>query len=186
MFVIINRKRFFSVCVLFGALVAAILIFCLKTPIEKQIYPQKHKSTVQKAALRYGVDELLVYSVMKAESGFNKNAVSKSGAKGLMQIMDETAAWVSEKSGIAVENIYDPETNIMLGTWYLAYLTETGGDLVTALASYNAGASNVKQWCRESGIDTISVEHIQFDETKDYVIKILKYYKKYQEIYGGK
>lgn len=185
MFVVINKKRFFSVCVLLAALAAAILFFCLKTPIEKQIYPQKHKVIVQKAATCYGVDELLIYSIIKAESGFNKNAVSKSGAKGLMQLMDETALWASEKSGITLENIYDPETNIMLGTWYIAYLTENSGDMLTALASYNAGASNVKQWCAESGVDKISVEYIQFEETRNYVNKILKYYKKYQKIYGG-
>ncbi len=187
MFVIVNKKRFFGVCVLFGALLAAILIFALKTPAQKQMYPQKYKAIVQKASATYGVDELLIYSVIKAESKFNEKAVSSSEAKGLMQLMDGTASWVSGQSGINLENIYDPETNIMLGTWYIDYLMEKcDGDIVTALACYNAGASNVEKWCDEAGSEKISVEDIRFAETKDYVEKILKYYDKYKELYGGK
>ena len=186
MFVIVNKKRFFGTCMFLCLIVVAILFFILKTPVEKQSYPQKYKEFVQKASAEYGVDELLIYSVMKAESKFNDKAMSSSGAKGLMQLMDETADWVSEKSGIKLNNIYDPETNIRLGTWYLAYLTEESGDLVTALACYNAGVSNVEKWCEENGTNKIEIEQIQFEETRNYVKKILKYYEKYQQLYGGK
>src|SRR5215475_14575626 len=94
---------------------------------------------VQEAASRNGLDPCLIISVMRAESGFNKSAVSPKGASGLMQLMPETA------SRFGVRNIFDPRENILAGATYLRWLLDRfGGDVRLALAGYNAGEGSVE------------------------------------------
>ena len=159
---------------------------CGYKPLMKNIlYPTQYENIVEKYAAEYNIDTLLVYSVIKTESGFNERAQSAKEAKGLMQITDETAGWAFEQIGIDKNSdIFEPEINIQVGTWYLSKLiSDNKGDLVTALASYNAGSGNVQKWKENSGKKAIDVTDIEFKETKNYVNKTLKYYDVYKNLY---
>lgn len=113
---------------------------------------------------KYGVDPKLVTSIIKAESNFNPNAVSKAGASGLMQLMPETAKM------LGITNIFEPKENIEGGIRYFkGLLDEFNQNLPLSLAAYNAGPDVVKK--------TNDIPPI--DETKNYVEKVLKYYKEF-------
>ena len=119
---------------------------------------------IRNAASRYGVQEGLIKAVIKMESGFNPRAVSRAGARGLMQLMPSTAA------GLGVRDSFDPEQNIMAGTRFLRELLEKyGGDLDSALAAYNWGPGNVD---RSRGAFLPR-------ETKEYLVKVKKYYTQF-------
>lgn len=156
----------------------------------RKLYPIYYADIVTRYCTRYDVDPLLVMAIMKVESGFYPRAESRRGAKGLMQIMPETAAWVASQLGLerpGEEELFDPETNIMLGTWYISSLArEFGGELVVILAAYNAGRGNVTRWLGESRWSG-RVEHIEdipFRETQGYVKRVAKTYQIYKRAYG--
>ena len=135
------------------------------------------------------LDKYLVYAVIKAESNFNPNVKSNADARGLMQLMEETAVErsnVIENEDIEAYDLYDPETNIKLGTSYLSYLLELyDGNTVLAIIAYNAGLGNVKQWIKDGVIkpDGSDIENIPYKETENYVRKILRDYQMYLKIY---
>ena len=103
-------------------IVITILLFTIYRFI---IFPKKYSDIVEDMSNKYGVESNLVYSIMKQESKFNKDAISTSGAKGLMQLMDSTAREVARKiKTIDVKNydLFEPNTNIEIGTKYISYL----------------------------------------------------------------
>jgi hypothetical protein len=124
---------------------------------------------VQEAASRNGLDPCLIISVMRAESGFHRTAVSPKGASGLMQLMPETAA------RFGVRNIFDPRENILAGATYLRWLLERfGGDVRLALAGYNAGEGSVEMYGNRIP---------PFLETQNYVRTI---YTRYSTLHLGR
>ena len=143
------------ICLILAAL---LLMICshIQKKSEMTLYPQKYSEYVEKYSDEYGIDEHIIYSVIKVESDFDKNAVSSSGAIGLMQLMPETYIWLCEKNGEEPKNAFDAEENIKYGTFYLSMLYKRYGDW------------NFK---------------IEFEETERYVYKLKVSQDKYLKLY---
>ena len=144
----------------------------------RKIYPKKYEKYVQTYSKEYNVDEILIFSIIKAESNFNANATSNSNAKGLMQLMENTAVEVAneiKEENITKEKIYEPKTNIKLGTYYFSTLLKKYNNIGLALAAYNAGMGRVDNWIEQGIIksDGSNLENIPYKETNMYVRKIL-------------
>lgn len=151
-------------------------------------YKKEYNEYVEKYSKEYGVDENLIYSIIKNESKYDRNAVSSSDAKGLMQIMDNTVKDIAngiDELEYDTIDIFDPETNIHLGTNYISELLNKYNNVVPiAVAAYNAGIGNVDKWI-ENGIiqeDGSNIENIPFKETNIYVRKVLRDYKIFGEL----
>jgi soluble lytic murein transglycosylase len=145
-------------------------------------FPTPYRQAVRRASGRFGVDEALIYAVMRQESLFDPFAVSVSDAKGLMQLIDSTARWMGKRIGLEPGDLFDPETNITLGTAYLRYLMDLwNGDILRVLASYNAGPEAVRRWKRFED-DFLYIELIPYRETRKYVRRVLWYYYVYREL----
>ena len=172
-------------------LIVFILVSVFKNDILKVIYPKIYQEAVHIYGEKYNIDENLIFAVIKTESGFNKDAVSNKGATGLMQLMEETAKEVARENNIELDenNLKEELTkisiNINIGSKYLSDLIETYESIEVVLAAYNAGIGNVNSWI-ERGIikaDGSDAQNIPFKETNNYVRKVLRDYKIYQEIY---
>ncbi len=120
---------------------------------------------VQTSSAKYGVEEELVYAIIKAESGFDPNATSHAGAQGLMQLMPATA------KSLGVTDPYNIQQNVDGGTKYISQMLDMfDGDMTLALAAYNAGPGNVRKY---DGIPP-------FTETQNYVVKVEKFYNEFK------
>ena len=192
-----KRGSVISFYVIIGLLLISIVFGILYTiisgKIEKQKYPRIYSEFVQKYSDAFGVPESIIYAVLKAESDFDKNAVSSSDppALGLMQLTEETYEWVSSyllKEPVSAFSIYDPDTNIRNGTRYLAYLYVRFDSWDTAFAAYNAGPGNVKKWLEdpECSDDGKTLKYIPFKETRNYVKRVNDFKKHYDKLYYSK
>lgn len=170
-------------------IIAIALVASKAEDILKIIYKIDYKEYVEKYAEEKDIDPLLVYAIIKAESNFNKEAVSKKGACGLMQLMDNTAKEVAQNTVIEYESgttLYNPEKNIELGITYYKDLHNRFKCNELALAAYNAGIGNVTNWINQGILneDGSNIENIPFKETNMYVRKILRDYKIYKRLYS--
>lgn len=152
-------------------------------------YPQPNRDIVFSEAYESNVDPYLVFAIIRAESKFQTSAESPAGARGLMQIMPETAQWIAEQQGItdySTIDLHDPQDNIQFGCWYLSDLMREFDEQVPLVAAaYNAGRGTVRGWM-DSGQwngDPHQLDQIPFEETRQYVKNVLKNYEAYQEIY---
>lgn len=163
------------------------------------MYPIGYQSTIQQAASISDVDPLLVASVIRVESKFQKGDVSHAGAIGLMQLMPKTAVWIAsqmQQSGEAgrygitsssADYLAVPQTNIRLGSWYLNYLYQTfNGNQVAAIAAYNAGPKRVQQWLSSKTWNgqLQTIMQIPVGETRHFVDRVFYNYNLYKRIYG--
>ncbi|KNY25225.1 lytic transglycosylase domain-containing protein [Pseudobacteroides cellulosolvens] len=163
----------------------------------KRVYPVKYKDSVIKYSTQYGIDPYMVLSVIKAESNFRSTAVSPKKAMGLMQITEDTGKWAAGKmkiEGFEIDDLFEPDTNIRIGCWYLHYLEDQFEDFNNAtddekieyvLASYNGGKTNVLRWIKnaEKSENGIFSENITFKETKHYLKKVKGNYDIYKMLY---
>ncbi len=129
------------------------------------IDPDQYDPMIEEFSRKYSVDSALVKAIMRAESGFNLYAISRKGAKGLMQLMPQTAEQWS------VIDVFDPRENIEGGVRHLKHLLDTfGNNLALSIAAYNAGKSAV--------IQNYSIP--PYDETQSFVREVLRYYESYK------
>lgn len=153
-------------------------------------FPQEHLQYVSQYSEEYGVDEALVFAVIKTESGFDEEAESSVGAMGLMQMMPDTFEWVQTtldgKVTHTTQELYSPQISIKYGTYYLKYLLDHyDGDEKLAVAAYNAGMSNVDSWLenKEYSQSGEALDSIPYKETANYVKKVEKAKSVYEMLY---
>ena len=150
------------------------------------IYPLKYEAQIIDSAARHGVDPYLVAAVIRTESGWDAEAASSQGARGLMQLMPETARDMVDKglvdgSAYDPDNLEDPATNIEFGCAYLSYLGRYfNGATDRSIAAYNAGMGNVDDWAQQ---DTVLHNAITFPETQAYLIRVTNACERYRQIY---
>lgn len=163
--------------------------FNLEEKILKHFYQIKYSEYVYKYSEEANIDPLLTLAIIKTESNFKEDCVSRSGAVGLMQVMEDTAKEQTQYMGIEYYDgmLKNPEENIKIGVSYFSSLcNHFNNNYILAFAAYNAGIGNVEKWIEEGIItkDGKNTQNIPFKETNMYVRKIIGNYTIYKELYG--
>ena len=158
----------------------------IKAKLDIASHPREFSEFVEKYSEKYKVPEKVCYAVIKCESGFDSAAKSAAGAIGLMQIIPSTFEYLCslEREDYETGMLYDPETNIRFGTYYLSILYERFGVWETAFAAYNAGPSRVDGWINEGKADDMGrLTEIPIEETNTYVERVNRALKMYENLY---
>ena len=150
-------------------------------------YPTDYEEYVVKYSSEYNCDPVLVFSVIKVESGFDPDAVSEVGARGLMQLMEDAFDWIKfrldDDRGYTFDDVFEPKLNIQYGTYYLSYLLDKYDG---SIAAYHCGMGLVDSWITDGTIDpkNFRTEDIpdENDQTANYVDKIMNAYSHYKDI----
>jgi soluble lytic murein transglycosylase len=174
--------------ILLAALLFGYLYSLMYTAYLKSVYPRDFGEYVSASSKEFGVPEQVLFAVIKSESNFDANAVSKAGAIGLMQLLPSTFRWLSDDVlGERLDSalIYDPETNIKYGACMLARLFDYYGNWDTAFAAYNAGMGTVNGWLCDSRYSDGDgrLTNIPYDETRRYVVLTGKAVMMYEKLY---
>jgi len=159
---------------------------------QRYTHPIKFGESVGKFADEHGLDRFLVYAVIKTESGFNPNAVSNAGARGLMQIMPETFEWLRDyrfsREEAKFDIMFNPDDNIRYGVYLIAYhMRQFDNNIDNSLAAYHAGDGDVKRWLNDKqySSDGKTLDKIPISQTAHYVNKVNKAYETYLKLYGS-
>lgn len=175
-----------------GLLMAVLLIYIAMLNIPaflKLLYPLEHKEAIIEYGQLHNIDPPLLAALIKTESNFEAYAESRKGAMGLMQITPSTGEWIAQTVGMKDfedSMLFNPEINIMLGSWYLEHLAEYyNGSFELVFAAYNGGRGNVDKWLKDRSYsyDGKTLDVIPFAETENFVKKIKKNYNVYKRIY---
>jgi soluble lytic murein transglycosylase len=158
--------------------------------VSAQLNPLHYEESIARVAEQNDLDPYLVAAVARTESGWDPEAVSHAGATGLMQLMPDTAAWITgleSWQGSDDPDLTDPEESLELGAFYLAYLVKYfGGDTRLALAAYNAGLGAVSRWLRDASTkESIEITDIPIDETREFVERVEYYQDLYARVHPG-
>jgi soluble lytic murein transglycosylase len=152
--------------------------------------PLRHDDIIRQQAADKRVDASLIAGVIYTESRF-RDQTSHAGAKGLMQLMPDTADYIARKSGgtrFKRADLATPQINIAYGTWYLRYLLDKyEGNTILTLAAYNGGETKVDEWRRNAaarGEKFRVASHVPFKETREYVGRVLKARADYRKSYA--
>ena len=156
----------------------------------EQRFPMPFHNEVLARSQQIGIDPAYVYGLIRQESRFIMDARSGVGASGLMQVMPATAKWTAKKIGLSdfqPHQITDRDTNIAIGTGYLKLLLDSfGGSMPMAAAAYNAGPSRPRAWRNGPVLEAaIWAENVPFNETRDYVKKVLSNTTNYAALITG-
>ena len=152
-------------------------------------YPVAYTGLIKTYATQYELDPYLVQSIMRCESSNDPSVVSKVGAIGLMQIMPDTGTWIAHKLDLddvyTEQMLYEPETNIEFGCWYLRFLSgRFDGDAKKMIAAYNAGHGSVEDWLNDPRFSQNGeLTTIPFEETARYFDKVTAAYENYTTLY---
>ncbi|MBQ8200509.1 MAG: lytic transglycosylase domain-containing protein [Clostridia bacterium] len=148
------------------------------------------QSVIERYASEYNLQPAFVAAIIRNESSFRTNAESNVGARGLMQLMPDTAEWIAGKlddSSYSFDRMYDAETNIRYGCWYLGYLSELfRGDPILVSAAYHAGQGDVRGWLGDRSISadglTVPLDKVPIAETRQYAGRVTQAYGIYQTL----
>lgn len=177
-----------------GVAIIAIVIAAFMSPwlddaVDGVTLPLAHASIIREQAADKDLDPFLIAGVIHTESRF-RDATSPVGAKGLMQLMPETADYIARKSGgsaFVQGDLSSPEINIAYGSWYLRYLLDRyDGNELLAIAAYNGGEGKVDEWiaaARSEGEEFRAADHIPFPETRNYVTRVFEARAAYRREY---
>jgi soluble lytic murein transglycosylase len=159
-------------------------------PVLELLYPWPFRAAIEREALEHHVDPYLIAALVRQESSFVPDAVSRAGAQGLMQLLPATARGVASRLGVEWEDrwIRIPDANLHLGTAHLAALLRAfDGDVVLALAAFNAGSRPVRAWQRAApkAGPVRFVEEIPYSETRDYLHVVLRNWMLYRALYAS-
>jgi soluble lytic murein transglycosylase len=180
-----RRRLAIGAAVVCAGIVAGVLLArgTIDRAIQELTLPLKHEDVIRQQAREKNVDAALIAAVIYSESKFS-DRTSSAGARGLMQITPEAANEIERHSGgttFKLKDLSDPEINIRYGTYLLRELLDRyDGDVVAALAAYNAGPGNVDKW----GGSDLSIEGIPFPETRSYVEEVLDKQRAYRDKYA--
>lgn len=150
-----------------------------------------YEEHIRRYAQEFQVDPSFLSAVIARESHYDPQAQSGVGARGLMQVMEDTGDWIAGRLGIKdyrYDRLFEPELNIRFGAWYINYLSsQFEGDPVMVASAYHAGANNVKLWAMKHGADQkrIEISQIPMDNTRDYVEKVMNAYALFYEYDSG-
>lgn len=151
------------------------------------LFPFPYQEVILQWSRKRKLNPLLVTSLIRQESRFEKEIRSSAGAVGLMQVLPSTGEWVAGKINLQDYSLTDPKDNVTLGTWFFKFThQEYNNNSLLAIASYNAGPGNVSKWLEKYGWDDpdVFVENIPFPETKGYVESVFGNYWNYLLIYN--
>ena len=165
----------------------------LRAEQEYQAMVERHRpryaSFIETYAQKYAVNPAYIAAVIYRESHYDPRAESGAGARGLMQLMPDTGTWMAEKAGLegyTTDSLYDPETNIRLGTRYLNYLSGLfDGDPILVACGYHAGANNVRSWLEKYSSDGVhlTLDEIPKDDSQTYARRVMESYAIYLQHY---
>ena len=169
-----------AVALLFGGLAA-------RNAVMKTLYPVRYDEFVETYTKAYGLEKSFVYAVIKCESSFDPQAVSKVGARGLMQIMPDTFTWLQSKTHEQQSDdaLFDPETSIRYGCMLYDMLLRQFSDERVAVCAYHAGSGNVEKWLADPQYsdDGKTLKAIPFPSTAHYADKVMRVKEIYQRLY---
>ena len=187
-----RKRRGRRIFILMGLVILVVGGFLAQNAWIRFTHPLKYEAQILQISKKNDLDPVMVAAVINVESKFDPKAQSHRGAKGLMQLLDDTALWGATHmgmTGFTCDRLYDPSTNIEIGCWYLGRLnTQFNGNWKLILAAYNGGSGNVRKWLNDPLIspDGKSLTDIPFQETEAYVEKVLKQYTVYKKLYGDR
>lgn len=201
-----RRKKKSSGCCLgcLGKLIFFVIIFTflgyfgyntfvdlgLDVKLKQTNYPIRYQQSVSAYAEEFGLEEALVYAIIRTESRFDPYAVSNADAKGLMQLTDETAqecAKALKVQNFSANRIFEPDINIRFGCYYLKRLIKKyNGKTENAVAAYNAGPGNVDNWLKKGALcdENLKPVNVPFSETRKYIENVFRAYNIYKEVYN--
>ncbi len=151
--------------------------------------PIKYEEYVEKYSSENGVDKFLIYAIIKTESNFDPNAVSNVGARGLMQIMEDTFEWIKfrldDGDELNYDSMFEPEQNIRYGCYLVGYLIKHFELLEPAVCAYHAGIGKVDSWLEDSyySSDGRNLDVIPISDTEHYLKKIKNTLNIYNQLY---
>lgn len=183
------RKTIVIITILIISALLSTLFGIISDNVSKMINPTKYSAEVEKYSEQYNVPKQIVYAVIKTESSFKPDAVSKKGAIGLMQITPDTFEWLCSKTGEEPNSLllYDPDTNIRYGTYFLSLLHNEYKVWDTVFAAYNAGRTRVNLWLEEEKYNNNGkLINIPYKETSEYINKVNSSLKLYERLYFSK
>lgn len=182
--------RVIVLLVLILGLIGLVMMLSTEKVTEKtvQLYPMEYSDLIRANAEAFDLEPAYVAAVVLAESSYDPNAVSAVNAQGLMQIMPQTGEWIAGKFQETYVDgcLFDPETNLRYGCWYLGFLMDRyDGDKRCSSSAYHSGQGTVDAWLKDPAYsaDGKTLDVIPGSNADTYVSRVLEYYEKYVELY---